>query len=193
MKDIRYANRGQGLENFMKFANERYKQKGEAFIHKNATEFIPIRNGMGRIVNVKVEEKATVDFLGRYKHYPVAIEAKNSNEGSIRWDAVQPNQADDMEDFCREPGTIGLVVVSFNLERFFAIPWEVWSQAYEIRVRKNDRKTDVTITTEGRTWVVPKKYSVKPEELDPAWEVDGRNFKYGLHYLEKAENYVKSA
>lgn len=193
MKNRSYANRGQDLEDYLRFANERYRNKGVAFLHKNATEFLPIRDRRGKIISCKVEGKATIDFIGRYKDFPIAVEAKKTVDGAIRWNAVQPNQAQDMDDFCREQGTIGLVVVSFNMERFFAIPWAFWSAAYEIRVFQNDKQTPVTIEAHGQKWTVPQKFSVRIEELNPEWEIPAHDYTYGLHYLEKAENYVKTA
>ena len=191
MKDRSYANRGQTLEAFIKFANDRYRHKKLAHIEKQYTEFIPIRDRKGKIVNCKVEHKATIDFLGRYKSHPVAIEAKHSSTDSIRWDRVEENQADDMDSFISEPGTIGLVVVSFGLKRFFVIPWAFWQAAYNARVRPgSNRKTSVTVTAHGQTWTIPQKNSIRPEELLPQWEIPNHDYDFGIHYLRDAESYI---
>ena len=191
MKDRSCANRGQALEEFLKFANDRYRLKKLAHIEKVPTEFIPIRNRSGKIFDVKVEHKATFDFLGRYKSHPIAIEAKNSNDPSIRWDRVEENQADDMDSFTAEPGTIGLVVVSFNLKRYFVIPWVFWQAAYNARVRPGgNRTTPVTVTAYGQTWTIPPKNSIRPEELLPEWEIPNHDSTYGIHYLRDAEKYI---
>lgn len=191
MKNRSYANRGQALEEFLKFANDRYRHKKLAHIEKQPTEFVPIRNRAGKIVDCKVEHKATFDFLGRYKSYPIAIEAKNSNELSIRWDRIEENQADDMDSFTAEPGTIGLVVVSFGLQRFFVIPWIFWQAAYNARVRPGSSKTTpVTISAYGQTWTIPQKNSVRAEELLPEWEVPNHDYAFGIHYLRDAEKYI---
>lgn len=192
MKDRRYANRGRALEDFIRYANTRYEQRQVACIQKLATEFIPLRDGRGKIYNVKVEHKSTVDFIGRYKQYPIAIEAKNSNEDSIRFDAVQPHQADYMDKFTAQPGTIGFVLVSFNLKRFFAIPWAFWGAAYNLRVRQDNRKTIALICEFDQEWNIPTKKSVRMEELNPEWEIPGNDPKYGLNYLKNAEKYVIS-
>lgn len=189
MKDRSHANRGQPLETFLRYANSRYQLKGVACITKQATEFIPLRDRYGRVTNVKVEHKSTVDFIGRYKHYPIAIEAKNSESDMIRFDRVEEHQADFMDDFTA-PGTIGLVVVSFGMKRFFAIPWLFWSAAYDIRVRKGDRKAPATVTAHGVTWEIPQKFSVRLEELDPSWEIPDHDMNYGIDYLKNAKKYV---
>ena len=192
MKDFRFANRGTALEQYIKYANDRYRQRGLAFIEKQNTEFIPIRNSRGQVVNVKVEHKATFDFMGRYKNYPIAIEAKNTNTDTIRWDAVQPNQARDLDDFSSQPGTIALVLVSFNLEHFYAVPWAFWGEAYDLRVRRDDRATSVRIKAFGEEWTIPTKKSARMEDLCPTWRIPGRSAMLGFDYLQNAEKYVIS-
>lgn len=191
MKDRSRANRGQPLEEFIKFANERYRKKKIAHIEKQCTEFIPLRDRTGRIVSCKVEHQATFDFLGRYKSYPIAIEAKNTNDDSIRWDRIEVNQADDMDSFTQEPVTIGLVVVSFSLRRFFVIPWAFWHAAYNARVRPGaSRAKPVTVTAHGQTWTIPPKFSVRADELLPEWEIPNHDYDFGLHYLAQVEKYI---
>ena len=190
MKDRRYANRGMTLEAFLRFANDRYEQKRVGIITKMPTEFIPIRDRSGKICSAKVEQKSKVDFIGRYRCYPIAIEAKNSENGAIRFDRVEEHQADYMDAFTAEPGTIGIVVISFNMRRFFSIPWTFWKAAYDTRVRRNDRKTPVTVEAFGQTWTVPQKFSVRMEELDPSWEIPDHDFTYGIDYLKKATTYI---
>ena len=190
MKQRIYANRGRPFEEFIRFANRRYEMKHQALITKMPTEFIPLRNGYGKVTGAKVEHKSTVDFIGRYKQYPIAIEAKNTNEDSIRFDRVEPHQAAYMDKFTEEPGTIGIVLVSFKLERFFAVPWAFWGEAYDLRVRRGDRKTSVRIKAFDEEWTIPPKFSARIEDMNPSWEVSGRDPDYGLHYLKNAENYL---
>lgn len=190
MKNVSYANRGAPFEDYIRFANDRYELKKVALIDKLPTEFIPLRDRNGKVCNVKVEHKSKVDFIGRYKHYPIAIEAKHTNDDAIRFDAVQPHQADYMDAFIEEPGTIGLVLVSFGLKRFYAIPWAFWGAAYNMRVRHLDRKSPLTVTTFGTTWNIPKKASIRMDEIPPEFEVDPFDMQYSLHYLKNALRYV---
>ena len=191
MKNYSYANRGQPLEQYIRFANEGYRMRKIASIEKLPTEFIPLRDGRGQIYNVKVEHKSKVDFLGRYRNIPIAIEAKNTNDDNIRFDAIQPHQADYMDEFTEEPGTIGLVVVSFSLQRFYAIPWAFWKAAYDARVRPGATRTKpVTVEAIGQTWEVPRKFSVREEELNPLWRVPGNHQNFGIHYLVNATSYI---
>lgn len=190
MKDRRYANRGAPFEEFIRFANKRYAHHKVAVIEKLPTEWIPLRNNRGQICGAKVEDKSKVDFIGRYRAIPIAIEAKNSEEDNIRFDRVESHQADYMDAFTEDPGVIGLVLVSFNLKRFFVIPWAFWAMAYEYRVRRNDRKTPVTVSAFGQTWTIPQKFSVRIDELNPIWEIPNHDYTYGLHYLNEVERYI---
>lgn len=185
MKDIRYANRGQSLEQFIKYANARYQLVGEATIVKIPTEILPIRDGRGRVVNAKVCSKSTVDFIGRVQSTPVAIEAKHTKQKSLRFDAVQDHQAAFLDDFVRGGAGIGLVLVSFNLDAFYAIPWAFWREARNAWRMEPKEKRKVTI--DGTTWITPGKASVKQEELLPEWKVEVGG-TIGLDYLAK---YIK--
>ena len=191
MKDSRYGNRGQAFESLLRFANDRYRQKGVAVITKQATEFKPLRNASGKIVSAKVENKATVDFLGAYKGRAIAIEAKHTSTDSIRFDAVQPHQVAFMNDFCKQPGVIGLVAISFGMKHFYVVPWLVWKTAYDARIPLTATKTaPVTVSAYGTTWTIPKKKSVRMDELNPLWSIPNHDYDFGLHYLRDAEKYI---
>lgn len=190
MRYASQANRGKSFENFIGFANQVYRRKGIAMIEKQYVEILPIRNGRGQVVTCKIGEKSTVDYIGRYGSVPIALEAKDTNSGVIRFDAVQPHQAAYLDDFSKEPGTIALVLISFNLERFYAVPWAFWGTAYDIRVRRNDRAQSINLHAFGQEWHIPPKFSVREEELLPEWQVPSNDRKYGLHYLINAEKYV---
>ena len=77
-RDASKANRGKPFEDFINFANEKYQAKGIAVMHKVPTEFIPLRGAHGQVANCKVERKSCVDYLGRFRDIPVAVEAKHT-------------------------------------------------------------------------------------------------------------------
>lgn len=190
MKDYRQANRGRSFENFVRFANSRYAHEGLAMVEKIPTEFLPIRNAYGKIVSAKVEKKSSVDFIGRYKNYPLAMEVKNTNKDNIRFDAVEEHQAAFLDRFDTLEGIICLVLVSFKFERFFAIPWAFWGAAYDERVRKKHRSTKATAYFYGMSWDIPLKNSIRAEDIPQEFEVPGNDPRYGLHYLINAEKYL---
>lgn len=188
MRDFRMANKGQTLEHFIRFANDQYMKSGIAVINKQATEFLPIRNAYGKIVSCKVVGKATVDFIGRVGSVPIAAEAKETKGDSIRFDRVEDHQADFMDAYLGQNEAITIVVVSFNLERFYAIPWAFWKagrDAWKEAQRLGKRKAEkITITYNGQTWTTPGKASVKECELLREWEIVAGEM-YGLDYLQE--------
>lgn len=193
MKDFRQANKGKAFEEYIAYSNRAYLNSDVAVITKQYVEMLPIRNHQGAVVSCKVGEKSTVDYLGRFRNIPIAIEAKNTKSGVIRFDAVQDHQARFLKQFTSEGQGIGLVLVSFNLDRFFAIPSVFWLAArekWEEAKRKSEKKTEkVTISCFGQTWTTPGKASIRPEELLPEWECFPHN-TYVLHYLKNAMNYI---
>lgn len=187
-----YANRGMQLEEFVEYANARYRHHGIAVVEKQHTHFIPIRNRYGKIVNCKVEQKATVDFMGRYRNIPVAIEAKNTNSNRIRFSEVKDHQAQFLDDFIGENGLgFGAVLVSFSMQRFFLVPWQFWKCGRENWKLMKGKGRGKAIGIYGMSWETPSKASVSADELLPEWEVKPNN-KYGLAYLSKIDTYINN-
>ena len=111
MKDFRQANKGKAFEGFIQFANQAYRRDGLAIIDKQQVEILPIRDRQGKIITCKIGEKSTVDYIGRFLNYPIAIEAKHTESDSISFHAVQDHQARYLADFIRGGNGIGLVLV----------------------------------------------------------------------------------
>lgn len=167
------ANRGKPFEDLLLFIHESYQQKGRAVVHKVPTEFIPLRDHTGSVCGVKVERKSCVDYLGRYGATAVAVEAKHTEDTRIRWDRVEDHQADFMDDFCIQPQAVGIVLVSFGLRRFFAVPWAAWRagrQAWSAAAPRT-RPTPTQVDSGGLLWTPPPRASVTAEELPPEWEI----------------------
>jgi len=187
MKDYSRANRGKPFEDFLKFVHRQYQNKKIACVHKVPTEFIPLRDHTGKVVNCKVEEKSCVDYLGRYRSIPVAVEAKHEEGDRIAFDRVEPHQATYMDDYIADPAAVGIVIVSFGLRRFFAVPWEFWKAARDAWIYKPDRKArkceQKTINARGFTWTTPGRASASPDDFHPAWEIKTGGAS-GLPYLE---------
>lgn len=179
------ANKGKPFEDFLLFVHDAYQKQGDAVIHKVPTEFIPLRDGAGKIVNVKVERKSCVDYLGRYGSIPVAVEAKHTEDDRIRWDRVEPHQADYLDDFCKDPQAVGIVLVSFSLRRFFAVPWQAWKAGRDAWKATPARKRPASVPVRycGDFWDTPQAASISPGEFPRDWEVRPGGMT-GLPYLE---------
>lgn len=187
MKNHSQANRGKPFEDFLKFVHQRYQQSGTACVHKVPTEFIPLRDGNGRVANCKVEEKSCVDYLGRYRHIPVAVEAKHEEGTRIAFNRVEPHQADYMDDYTKDHAAVGIVIVSFGLRRFFAVPWIFWKAARDAWNNKPNPKSNkcnrVKVKAFGWEWETPGMASASPEQLHREWEIQIGGTS-GLPYLE---------
>lgn len=185
MKDYSKANRGKPFEDFLLFVHDTYQRKGTAIVHKVPTEFIPLRDGTGRIFNVKVERKSCVDYLGRYGPTPVAVEAKHTEDDRIRFDRVEDHQAGYMDDWVRDPQAVGIILVSFGLRRFFAVPWQAWKAARDECKATPPRHKPVSVPVQhcGVFWDTPRAASVSAEDLPEEWEIKTGGMT-GLPYLE---------
>ena len=139
------------------------------------------------MVNCKVEGKSCVDYLGRVGSTPLAVEAKETKSDSIRFDAVQEHQGDFLTAYEGKGEAICLVVVSFNLNTFYAIPWAFWKPARDAwkdaQWHKKRTAEKITITHNGQTWTTPGKASVKESELLKEWQIVPGGM-YGLDYLQ---------
>ena len=170
-----YANRGSHFEKLIEYSNNVYAQKERALIFKQHTHIVPIRNGKGKIVSAKICEKAIADYMGTVRGTPVAIEAKETKQAALAYNAVKPHQADFLTKFEKVGGGKSFVVISYSMKKFYCIPWKYWGAWYQ----KAEGKS---AATEIDGWTIPKKKSVRPEDLLPEWEV--QTGLYGsLHYL----------
>lgn len=185
-RDASKANRGRPFEDFINFANEKYQAKGIAVMHKVPTEFIPLRGAHGQVANCKVERKSCVDYLGRFRDIPVAVEAKHTQGARIDFSAVQDHQAEYLDAWMEGEGRqLAFVAVSFGMNRFFMVPWSFWKVARDCweRHKKTKQKEIAIVQQYGWTWETPGTASAKAEDLLPDWEVDTGGF-YGLQYLQ---------
>jgi recombination protein U len=182
-----------GFENLIEFTNMLYMKQGKATVVKIPTNFLPLRDNNGRIFSCKVEKKSCVDYIGRYGIYPIAIEAKHTSDDRIDLRQVEDHQAEFMDKWNNENDAIGIVLVSFKLQEFYAVPWQWWTRARKLwmdTIRKGKRKapeTEILYISgdEGRekSWIYKGKGSLSPEDMDPIWRIEytGAN---GLPYLE---------
>ena len=187
------ANRGKPFEDFLLHVHGAYQRNGIACVHKVPTEFIPLRNNRGQVYDVKVERKSCVDYLGRYGPIPVAVEAKHTEDARIRWDRVEDHQAAYMQDFCSNPEAVGIVIVSFSLRRFFAVPWPAWRAGREAWAKAPPRHKPASVPVHyyGDYWETPAAASIAADDFPAEWEIKtgGRT---GLPYLEIIDRWRES-
>lgn len=180
MKDRSKANRGMQFEQLINLACRQYENAGVAVIHKVPTEFLPIRDRSGKMCSAKVTHKSCVDYIGRCFGKPICAEAKNTQSGRIEYSAVQPHQAEFLDKWCEDENAVGIVLVSFGMDRFFAVPWPFWKVARETWEAGSREK--VHMICDGYEWTSNGMASAKPEDLNPRWEIK-RDGSYVLPFL----------
>ena len=176
-----YGNRGMTFESLIKYASRRYRAERKAIIEKQNTLCIPLRDRTGKIASAKYEEKATVDFMGKIGKIPVAFEAKHCAVDKIDLKRVEDHQRDFLRDWTMDGESIGFVLVSFELNTVYLIPWDYWQAALDSRERKTKEK--VAFAPMKTEWQTTGKASIRKDELPKEWEIriGGTN---GLDYLE---------
>lgn len=179
------GNRGMTFEGFIKYANSRYRLDGRAIVEKQNTLCIPLRNGTGKIVSAKYEEKATVDFMGRYGSRPIAFEAKHCSNDVISLSRVETHQCEFLRDWCKSPGAIGFVIISFRFRDFYLIPWEYWEAA--IKARECKAGGAVSFTPMNTPWKTTGKASIRKDELPDEWKIKLAGAA-ALDYLERVDS-----
>ena len=164
-----YGNRGMTFESLIEYANSRYRHTGAAIVEKQHMLCKPLRNGTGSIVSAKYEEKATVDFMGRFGGRPIAFEAKHCSEDKIDLKRVEEHQCGFLRDWTAEPTAVGFILISFQFTAFYLIPWDYWQAALD--ARETRRKGAVAFEPAGTEWMTTGKASIRKDELPAEWEV----------------------
>lgn len=145
------ANRGLSLEKLIEMSNENYKQLGVAVIHKVPSRWIPLRNKQGKIVSAKIEDKAAVDFMGRYLDYPLAFDAKSVSKGK-RWymRCLDDHQLAFLCDWNTGSSVAGVLLGFWDTKQFFFVPLEyllnkrdMWQQGGKASLHADELENDL--------------------------------------------------
>lgn len=167
-KSHSHANRGQALEHVIDLTNRSYYSRRVAVINKVPTAWIPIRGHDGTIVSAKVDQKSIVDFTGRYERIPVAFDCKESHDGRMRWDRVEPHQEHFLDDWTHGGAGIGFILASFSEKETFVIPWHEWKSRLE--AYRGGGSASFTSQWIPKAWAVAKyDYLETLDKLLPNW------------------------
>ena len=131
--NISRTNNSQGriMEDMILGAARMYERDGRLILHKESEPFRVVRNinrAKGR-AEVQFTAKAQPDFIGCLRGgRMIAIEAKYTQKGRIKQDAVTETQAAVLEKY-HKAGAASFVCcgigTGFDL-RYFLVPWAVW-------------------------------------------------------------------
>ena len=123
-----------------------YRKEGVAFCDKTPEPVHQLskmdRSGHFRAV---YEKKAQPDFSGVWQGgWHVVFEAKNTNSKSIEKSRVTEAQTWAL-DASWDMGAICFVLVSFELKRFYRVPWSVWRNMEGLYGKKSVNEKDLIL------------------------------------------------
>lgn len=135
---------GQYFEQMIEAACREYRQAGVAEIDKTPEAMKPLghSNGKGQFLACYTK-KAQPDFKGTLKGGgSVVFEAKFTSADRIQQSVVLPQQMEALERH-RMLGAECFILVSFDFDSFYKIPWEVWREMKERYGRKYLTPADI--------------------------------------------------
>lgn len=121
-----------------------YEQKGVACVEKTPEPMKPLRppNKQGQFLACYVKA-AQPDFKGTITGgRSVVFEAKHTDGDRIEYSRLSDEQAEKLNTH-HKLGAAAFVLVSFGLQDFYRIPWEVWRNMKEIYGRKHIKQPEL--------------------------------------------------
>jgi len=129
---------GEYFENLISSACDYYREQGIAHIEKTPEPMKvlkPVPRQAGRFIAC-FEKAAQPDYKGTLKGgQAIVFEAKHTDNDRIERGRLTQEQLDGLEMHHRL-GALTFIVVSFEFQDFFRIPWEVWRDMKKIYGRK---------------------------------------------------------
>lgn len=128
---------GEHFEAFIEASLRWYKERGVACITKTPEPMKPLAkpNFKGQFLAC-FTKMAQPDFNGTLDGgRSVVFEAKHTDDDRIKYDRLTSEQIEDLETH-HKLGAVAFVLVSFGLQGYYRIPWEVWRDMKQIYGRK---------------------------------------------------------
>lgn len=135
---------GKSFEEVIDISCKHYENIGMAIIEKTPEPMKVLgKNEHGKF-QACFEKKAQPDYKGvLYKGKAVIFEAKATEKDRIKKDAITPGQFESLDSHWKMQA-IAFVLVSFQLERYYRVPWEIWRKMETVYGRKYLKETDLT-------------------------------------------------
>lgn len=134
---------GENFEALIERACNGYQVAGAAFIEKTPEPMRPLKPTKAGQFLACYTKQAQPDFKGTIKNgRAVVFEAKHTASGRIEQSRVTPEQSAALDIHC-ELGALCFVLVSFNLDTFYRVPWTVWSNMENVYGKKSMNAKDL--------------------------------------------------
>ena len=135
---------GEYWENMIEAACQHYRLKGIAEITKTPEPMRPLRppNRQGQFLACYIKA-GQPDFKGTLTGgRAVVFEAKHTDSDRIEYGRLTQEQIDSLTEHHRL-GAAAFIMVSFGLQDFYRVPWEVWRDMKSIYGRKHMKQSEL--------------------------------------------------
>lgn len=168
-------NTGMAFENCINIVNNFYFSKGLGLIQKQYTPFIPLRDKVGKVIDVKVADKAISDYAGVFGKYAVAFEAKSCSSDKFEFNRLKMHQLETLAYYTRL-GHIAFLFLSFKEEDFYILPYTVISGL----INKNSE----SIQWKNVTQPVGKFKYIKKDDINDFFKLNIKSSGNSLSFLD---------
>ena len=134
---------GEHFENIIEASLIWYQNKGLACVEKTPEPMKPLRapNRMGQFLACYVKA-GQPDFKGTLAGgRSIVFEAKHTDTDRIEYNRLTEEQVEKLSTH-HKLGAAAFVMVSFGLQDFYRIPWEVWRDMKDIFGHKHMKKPE---------------------------------------------------
>lgn len=135
---------GEYFENLIAASLNWYKDKGVAFIEKTPEPMRPLRppNRLGQFLACYTKA-GQPDFKGTLTGgRAVVFEAKHTDSDRIEYGRLTQEQIDSLKEHHRL-GAAAFIMVSFELQDFYRVPWETWRDMKSIYGHKHMTRAEL--------------------------------------------------
>ncbi|MCC5894861.1 MAG: Holliday junction resolvase RecU [Alkalibacterium sp.] len=152
-RGLKAKRNGDRFEHLLDVTCAHYQLRGVAYIQKTPEPMrviAPISRTKGQYKAI-FTKKAQPDYTGTLKNgQSIVFEAKNTDSTNIAFDRLSPAQEKDLA-YHDHLGAISLIIISFNMKRFYAVPWKEWKKRKDSDKKKSVNEQDLvdfTLSTE---------------------------------------------
>lgn len=134
---------GKSFEEVIDISCKHYGNIGMAIIEKTPEPMKVLGKGDHGRFPACFEKKAQPDYKGvLYKGQAIIFEAKATEKDRIKKEAVTPEQFESLDSHWKIQAIV-FVLVSFQLERYYRVPWGTWREMELLYGRKYLKETDL--------------------------------------------------
>ncbi|SFB90395.1 recombination protein U [Alkalibacterium subtropicum] len=136
---------GERFEHLIDVTCAHYSLRGLAHIQKTPEPLKPIKamNRSKGLYQAVFTKKAQPDYTGTLQNgQSIVFEAKHTESTNIAFDRINAAQERDLK-LHDHLGARALVVVSFAMKKFYAVPWPSWVYLKENSGKKSVNQTDL--------------------------------------------------